>query len=254
MNGEKVVDHAVLENYNDKERKMPAFAAGPIKLQTHGGEIRWRKIFLREIPADEVNATLRTKVSEGMTRLDAGPALATWRGDRSSYEITEGNIRAVSGKGGTLFTAEEYGDFQASLEFQLPAGGNNGLAIRYPGEGDAAYAGMTEIQILDDTAEKYAQIDPRQRCGSIYGLIAAHAGHLRPVGEWNHVFLNVVGSRIEVELNGTQIIDADVSTLRLPQDSLDGKEHPGLRRERGHFGFAGHSDPVAYRQIWIKKL
>lgn len=47
MNGEKVVDDAVMENYFD--RSIPIFETGPIQLQTHGGEIRWRNIFIREI-------------------------------------------------------------------------------------------------------------------------------------------------------------------------------------------------------------
>ena len=48
LNGKLVVDHATLENYYD--RKTPIPARGPIQLQTHGGEIRWRNIFIREIP------------------------------------------------------------------------------------------------------------------------------------------------------------------------------------------------------------
>lgn len=54
LNEKQVVDHAVLENYFDKERKLPIPRTGPIQLQTHGGEIRWRNIFIREIGADEV--------------------------------------------------------------------------------------------------------------------------------------------------------------------------------------------------------
>ncbi len=49
LNDKHVVDNAVLENYFD--RKQPVPARGPIQLQTHGGEIRWRNVFLREIPA-----------------------------------------------------------------------------------------------------------------------------------------------------------------------------------------------------------
>jgi len=47
MNGEKIVDDAVMENYFDRD--IPIFDRGPIQLQTHGGEIRWRNIFIRKI-------------------------------------------------------------------------------------------------------------------------------------------------------------------------------------------------------------
>ena len=55
---------------------------------------------------------------------------------------------------------------------------NNGLAIRYPGEGDtAAYVGMCELQILDDSTTKYGKLDPRQYHGSAYGMVPAKVGY-----------------------------------------------------------------------------
>jgi hypothetical protein len=47
LNDQLVVNDAILENYFD--RSMPVPAAGPIQLQTHGGEIRWRNVFVREM-------------------------------------------------------------------------------------------------------------------------------------------------------------------------------------------------------------
>lgn len=49
LNGKMVVDHAVMENYWDRSKPFPE--RGPIMLQTHGGEIRWRNIFVKEISA-----------------------------------------------------------------------------------------------------------------------------------------------------------------------------------------------------------
>ena len=76
-------------------------------------------------------------------------------------------------KGGTIYYNKELTDFAARLEFRLPPGGNNGLAIRYPGKGDTAYVGMCELQILDDTTRKYGKLDPRQSHGSAYGMVPA---------------------------------------------------------------------------------
>ena len=59
------------------------------------------------------------------------------------------------------------------------------------------------------------------------------------------------GSRITVELNGSVILDADVSGVK---DFMDGKAHPGLNRTTGFFGFAGHGDAVEYKNIAIKRL
>jgi hypothetical protein len=105
--------------------------------------------------------------------------------------------------------------------------------------------------VLDNSAAQYAQLDPRQFHGSAYGMVAAHRGYLRAPGEWNFQRVTVRGSRIQVELNGTLILNADLSEV---SDFLDGQPHPGRNRTRGHFGFAGHGDPVAYRRIELKRL
>ncbi len=42
-------------------------------------------------------------------------------------------------------------------------------------------------------------------------MVAAHRGYLRPAGEWNFQEVTVKGSTIDVELNGTRILDADVA-------------------------------------------
>ena len=146
---------------------------------------------------------------------------------------------------------EDYTDFAARVEFKLPPGGNNGLAIRYPGTGDTAYAGMCELQVLDDGADMYKSLDVRQYHGSAYGMVAAHRGYQRPVGEWNFEEVVVKGSKITVELNGTQILNADLSTV---DKFMANSAHPGKDRKNGFFGFAGHNDPVAFRNIELKPL
>jgi hypothetical protein len=249
LNDKLVVDNAIMENYWD--RKKPLWPKGPIQLQTHGGEIRWRNVFVREIPAAEANDFLRKKGAEAFKPVFNGRNFEGWAGPTDNYEIKDGAIVCKAGKGGTIYTKEEYSDFVARMEFKLPPGGNNGLAIRYPGEGDTAYVGMCELQTLDNTSEKYKNLDPRQFHGSAYGMAAAERGFLRPVGEWNFQEVSVQGSRIKVELNGTVILDTDVSKIT---DFMAGNPHPGKDRKSGYFGFAGHNDPVAYRNVSIKKL
>jgi len=250
LNGKQVVDHANLENYYD--RKTPVPARGPIELQTHGGEIRWRNVFIREIGAEEANKLLVSHAYAGFQSVFNGKDFDGWAGPVSEYEVIEGAMCCQKGKGGTVYTKQEFTDFVARLEFKLPPGGNNGLAIRYPGEGDTAYTGMCELQILDDDAPQYkGKIDPRQACGSPYGMVAAHRGYLRPTGEWNFEEVTVKGSKIKVELNGTVITDADLAGVT---EFMANHPHPGKDRTSGHFGFAGHNDPVRFRNVQIKRL
>lgn len=249
LNGKLVVDHANMENYYD--RKTPVPAKGPIELQTHGGEIRWRNVFLREIPAEEANNVLRSHGKAGFQTVFNGKDFSGWTGNVESYEVKDGSILCKPGQGGTLFTKNEYGDFAARLEFKLPPDGNNGLAIRYSGKGDAAYDAMCELQVIDNDAAQYKDLDPRQYHGSAYGLVAAQRGYLRPTGQWNYEEVTVKGPTIQVELNGTKILDTDLSKVT---ETMGGAAHPGKDRTSGYFGFAGHSDPVQFRRVEIKKL
>lgn len=249
LNDKLVVDNAIMENYWDRE--SPLFAEGPIELQTHGGEIRWRNVFLRELSPEEANELLATHEAQAFASIFNGDDLSGWQGAVDDYEVVDGAIRCREGKGGTLLTEKEYANFIARVEFRLPPGGNNGLAIRAPVSGHVAYDSMTELQVLDNDHPKYEKLDPRQFHGSAYGMVAAERGFLRPTGEWNFQQVTVDGSTIRVELNGNVILDADLSEV---SEFMGDRPHPGKDRERGHFGFAGHRDPVEFRNLTIREL
>jgi len=249
LNGKHIIDHAIMENYWD--RKAPLVLKGPVQLQTHGGEIRWRNIKVREIGSAEANEILRKHGSEGFTALSNGKDLSNWAGAVENYEVVDGAIRCKKGHGGVLHTKDQYGDFVARVEFKLPPAGNNGLAIRYPGSGDAAYAGMCELQVLDTEHPQYAKLDPRQAHGSAYGMIAAHRGYHRPTGDWNFQEVTVKGSKIKVELNGSIILDGDLAEVK---EFMANSPHPGKDLKSGFFGFAGHGDAVEFRNVEIKAL
>lgn len=194
----------------------------------------------------------------GFMPLFNGENLDGWVGNKQSYEAVDGMIvvnpdaAGEQGSGGNLYTEKEYSDFIFRFEFQLPPGGNNGLGIHAPLEGDAAYVGK-EIQILDNTAEIYADLEPYQYHGSVYGIIPAKRGYLKPVGEWNEEEVIVQGSKIKVILNGTTILDGDFLEAG-KNGTMDGKDHPGLERTKGHIGFLGHGYVVKFRNIRIKDL
>jgi hypothetical protein len=251
LNDKLVVDHAILENYWNRSTPIPPRA--PIQLQTHDHEILWRNIAVREIAADEANQILAKHGAEGFRSIFNGKNLADWAGPIENYEVKDGTLRCKEHKGGTIYYNQEVSDFMARVEFKLTPGGNNGLAIRHPGgHSDTAYHGMCELQILDDGHPKYAKtLDARQAHGSAYGMVAAHRGYLRPTGEWNFEEVTVKGPKIKVELNGTVILDADLSKVK---EFMANSAHPGKDRTSGFFGFAGHHDPVEFRNVAIKTL
>ncbi len=283
LNGEVVVNNAPLENffankkagflaYGKKDDKAkdkpaeklpngwmqdPAFVKGPIQLQTHGSEIRWRNVFIREISGEEANKELASRDADGFVEYNNGKDLSNWQGAVENYEVKDGAIVCKQGKGGDLLTKDEFENGIIRVEFKLPPAGNNGIALRTPLGGHSASDGL-ELQVIDSDGynEKMAAagkggLKPEQYHGSLYHCVGAKHGYLRPVGEWNFQEIEVQGQRIKVTLNGTKILDVDISTFDRSQIA-----HPpkGLDHAKGFIGFAGHSDPVVFRSFKVNKL
>jgi len=253
LNDTLVVDDQPLANFFEKGAPLPA--RGPIQIQTHGGPLRVRKVFLRECPTTPGSeARVQPGDEAAFVSLFDGRSLAGWQGDTNGYEVVEGELRSKPGAGGNLLTVQEFGDFVLRFDFRLTPGANNGLGIRQPEQGHGAFDGI-ELQILDDGHPKYADLKPWQVHGSVYGIVAAERGCLKPAGEWNTEEVTVVGTMIKVVVNGKTIVDADVAPFRDgTRPTPDGKAHPGLARSSGHIGFLGHHDEVHFRDIRIKPL
>ncbi len=251
LNGQTVVDQVPLENYWDRNQAI--FPTGTIELQAHGSQLAFRDIYVREISSPDFGLTNEEK-RDGFKSLFNGANLEGWTGNKVDYSAENGTIiiSPKSGDHGNLYTEKEYSNFVFRFEFQLTPGANNGLGIHAPLEGDAAYVGK-ELQILDNTADIYSDLHEWQYHGSIYGVVAAKRGFLKPVGEWNAEEVRVNGNRITIILNGETIVDADYVKASAA-GTLDGNEHPGIKRKTGHIGFLGHGSVVKFRNIRIKEL
>jgi hypothetical protein len=199
LNGVLVVDNTVMENYWD--RSIPIFPEEAIELQAHGNELAFRNIYVKELGNKPYELTADEKAN-GYQLLFNGKDLDNWVGNKTDY-VVEDNAIAIYPNGpghGNLYTADEYSDFIFRFQFQLTPGANNGLGIHAPLNGDAAYGGK-EIQILDNTAPVYANLEPYQYHGSVYGLIPAKKGFLKPVVDWNDEEVYVIGDNIKVSFN-----------------------------------------------------
>ena len=255
LNGELVTDNVILENYWD--RSMPIFTEEQIELQAHGSPIAYRNIYIKELPGIKPFQLSAQEKKDGFKVLFDGTNMHQWIGNTRDYITENGNmaVRPKPGKsslGNNLFSREVFSDFVLRFEFQLTPGANNGLGIRSPITGDAAYEGM-ELQILDNDASVYKDLKVYQYHGSIYGTLPAKRGYLKRVGEWNNQEVIVQGPKIKVILNGTVILDADITDAR-KNGAADGLKHPGLLRDSGHIGFLGHGSPLMFRNIRIKEL
>lgn len=252
LNGELVTDNTILENYWD--RGLPIFPEEQIELQAHGTYVAYRDLYIKELPRPKPFVLNDEEKKAGYKVLFDGTNMHEWVGNTKDYVIDNGDlvIFPTNGGHGNLYTKDEYKDFSFRFEFQLTPGANNGLGIRAPLEGDAAYVGM-ELQILDNEADVYKNLNVYQYHGSVYGVIPAKRGFLKPVGEWNVEEAIVKGTHIKVILNGTVIMDGDIAEAR-KNGAMDHKDHPGLKNETGHIGFLGHGSIVRFRNIRVKTL
>lgn len=185
---------------------------------------------------------LCAKAEDGFTPLFDGKSLEGWVGNVQGYEAKDGILTCLTGKGmgGKIFTAKEYGDFILRLEIKIPAGGNNGLGLRCPLVGSPHGKGY-ESQILDNSADRYKKLKDSQYHGSLYKLVAAKRGFLKPVGEWNEQEVMMKGHHCRITLNGEVILeDKDLSRFKRP--------------DKGHLGFLGHGSKVQFRNVRIKEL
>lgn len=252
LNGELVVNNVIMENFWD--RNQPVFPMEQIELQAHGSKVAYRNIYVKEIPSPEPFKLSKEEEKEGFDVLFNGTNMYQWTGNTTDYTTENGNIVIYPSKsfGGNLYTKKEYGDFVYRFEFQLTPGANNGLGIRTPMEGDAAYVGM-ELQILDNEDPIYKDLHEYQYHGSVYGVIPSKRGYLKPVGEWNYEEVIAKGDQIKVILNGTVILDGNIREAS-KNGTMDKKNHPGLLNKKGHIGFLGHGTVVRFRNIRVKEL
>lgn len=196
-------------------------------------------------------ATISSACAGEFVDLFNGKDFANWgaagKAEQAGYKVKDGTITSTR-KCRVLKTEKQYSNYVLHFEFKLTPGANNGLGIHYPGQGDAAYTGM-EIQILDNTHPKYANLKDFQFHGGLYTLVAAKKGHLKPVGEWNKEVVTIDGANVKVELNGTVIMEANLDDINKAKP-----KHQGAKRREGHIAFCGHGDIVSFKNIKIKEL
>jgi Domain of Unknown Function (DUF1080) len=193
-------------------------------------------------------------IPDGFTPLFDGKDLDGWKvfgGKDDAWGVEDGMIVTKSGGGGWLLTEKEYADFEVRVDFKMSEGGNSGVALRAPLQGNVSYSGM-EIQLLDDEWHKknYKDLKPVQLTGAIYGVVAPSKDALKPVGEWNTIAITAKGRQITIVLNGVKTVDANLDDYKEASE----KDHPGLNREKGHLGLQSHSNRVEFRNVIVKEL
>ena len=192
---------------------------------------------------------------QGFITMFNGTDLKGWFGDTTNYTVENGAIVSSDKEGGgngNLFYEKQFSNFVLRFEFLLTPGANNGIGIHAPAGGDVAYMGK-EIQVIDNTTDKYGELKDYQYHGSVYGIVPAKRGFQKPVGEWNSEEIYVKGDNIKVILNGETIVNSNLKKAT-KNGTIDNNDHPGLERHDGYIGFLGHGTIVRFRNVRIKDL
>lgn len=198
-----------------------------------------------------LSAGIASTDSDGFTPLFTGDNLGRWVGDKKDFAIDDGVLKCTSRR--HLYTKEEYANFVLRFEFKLTDAANNGIGVWVNPGDHAAYEGL-ELQILDNDCDKYRdRIEPYQAHGSVYGVVPAKRGHLKPDGEWNEQEVTVNGRQVTVVLNGVTITDANLDEAS-KGGTPDGRDHPGLARSNGRIALLGHGTELYFRNIYVKRL
>ena len=196
-----------------------------------------------------------------------GRDLTGWEDHKNPHlwTVEDGMIVGISeaGKMSNLSTQAQYGDFELRLEYNADAKVNSGVFLRVSDLDDEVHTGL-EIPILD-TYGKELPLD-RGDSGALYDMIAPSANALKPAGEWNQMRMRCDGPRVAVELNGVQVVDADLDLFDTPGQNPDGSSnkfkyawktmpragHIGLQT---HAGMGGLSDvKIRFRNLVVQPL
>jgi len=211
--------------------------------------------------ADTNNALTDKERSEGWQLLFNGSDMSAWRNFNSEtihelWTVVDGTMTLTGKGGGDLVSKEMYGDFELKMDWKICENGNSGIFVRASEDGKKVYSKAIEMQILDDLRHKDNQ-KPNHRAGSVYDMIAAPAGLVKPAEEWNSVRIVAKGTIIEFYLNGGLTGKVDIGSKDWEEllNNSKFKTWEGFgANPKGHIGLQDHGDKVSFRNIKIRHL
>ena len=272
LNGAVIVDAdiaGITETVDGKKHPGLHNAKGHIGWLGHGTRVDWRNIRIKEVPADyQVAAPTDNTPPAGFTALFNGKDLANWKGVTraekfdnplmrqkaalekraemqakaddemlKSWHVRDGGALYFDGKGYSLATVKDYGDFEMFVDWRLlSVHGDSGLYLR----------GSPQVQIWD--AHNHWKIGS----GGLYNNQKNPSKPLndiiadRLIGDWNTFYIKMVGDRVTVKLNGALVVDNTVL------ENFWDRAQPIFPKEQ--IELQCHGDPIEFKNIYIREL
>lgn len=198
---------------------------------------------------------------------DAGAWPALFADDLSNAEDAKGAWRRdadgclVADRDVLLFTKRDYGPFVLDFEFKFDPGANSGVYI-YASDLKNLIPNKIEVQLLDNPSPRWKTCTPHQRNAALYGHATPKLDALKPTGEWNRMTIFAQGKNVRIVLNGSEVIDEDLSRHVSAKTNPDGTAVPALHVKpwaeiatRGRIGLQGRHQgaATAFRNVRIKE-
>jgi hypothetical protein len=182
-----------------------------------------------------------------------GKSLDAWTCKPNGWQIDDEGALAWKKRCGYIWSKEKFADFVLDLEFKVSKGCNSGIFFRTNPRN--AVQGGIEMQVLDSHGRKPG----KHSCGAIYDALAPSKEASKPAGEWNHITITCNDNKIEIVLNGEQIIDMDLDQWTEGHKNPDGSRNKFRKplkdfAREGHIGFQDHGKAVWYRNVKVKVL
>jgi hypothetical protein len=191
------------------------------------------------------------KSLDGWVTADGQPVTRGW--------VMEDGMLVRASRGGSIFTEQEYGDFDLRFEWKIAPRGNSGVKYRVSFFEKGVYGNPgwlgCEYQLFDDAGRPTS---PEHSTGAIYELVPPSADKkLRPVGQFNESRIVVRGTRIEHWLNGAKIAEAETSSedwkQRIAASKFD--DVAGFSQNaKGRIELQDHGSKVWFRNIVLRPL
>jgi cytochrome c len=168
--------------------------------------------------------------------------------------------------GGDIVSAEEYGDFELSLDWKIAPCGNSGIIYHIVEDPSKyGYVWMTgpEMQVLDNACHPDSKF-PKHRAGDLYDLVECKYVTVKPAGEWNRAKLRFKDGKVEHWLNNRKVVelqmfDRNGKPTKQWLDLIAGSKFPKLSADfglstKGKIALQDHGDPVWYKNIKVRRL
>jgi hypothetical protein len=216
-----------------------------------GGGFLGYKLFLETPTGAPVlnDPAVEARFKDGAVQILETRRLTGWAPVGDGTWTARGGVLVGEGADGWLMSDATYQDFELTLEYRLPPGGDGGVFLRAWPDEDLAGGKFLEVQLLDDDAPRDRKFRPDEKNGALYGLTGPTVSPRAPAGEWNALKVRVEGSRVRIAVNGTTTADTDLSDYRHKEARI-----PGLVRREGNVGLQHCNCRVEYRNVRLTAI